>query len=121
MSTTQNETTQTIEATIEGALRTAGLSSYQRQAQPVITALVEREQGMAEKLVTYAIDNGASEEEVTQMLKDLGMSVKDPEPETVEAPAAEANGQTDVAAALANIQQTLEGLTSFARANGYRG
>lgn len=119
MSTTTQNTGTTIEATIEGALRTAGLSTYQRQAQPVIQALVEREQAIAERLLDYAQDNGASTDEVTAMLTDLGMSLKPEEPETVEAPAS--NGQGDVAAALANIQRTLEGLTQFARANGYRG
>jgi hypothetical protein len=119
MSTTTQNNTATIEATIEGALRTAGLSTYQRQAQPVIQALVEREQAIAERLLDYATDNGASTDEVAAMLADLGMSLKPEEPETEEV--AEPAEQGDVATALANIQRTLEGLTQFARANGYRG
>lgn len=115
---TATNTTATIEATIEGALRTAGLSTYQRQAQPVIQALVEREQAIAERLLDYAGDNGASTDEVAAMLEDLGMSLKPEEPEAV---AAEPAGQGDVATALANIQRTLDSLTQFARSNGYRG
>jgi len=116
---TATNTTATIEATIEGALRTAGLSTYQRQAQPVIQALVEREQAIAERLLDYAGDNGASTDEVAAMLTDLGMSLKPEEPEVEET--TEPAGQGDVATALANIQRTLDSLTQFARSNGYRG
>jgi len=124
MSTTTNNNTATIEATIEGALRTAGLSTYQRQAQPVIDALVAREQAIAEKLLDYAEDNGANTDEVTAMLTDLGMALKPEEPETVNA---EANGQGDtgalarIEASLSSLTATVASLSDFARRNGYRG
>jgi hypothetical protein len=119
MSTTTNTAAATIETTIEGALRTAGLSAYQRQAQPVITALVEREQAIAEKILDYAEDQGANTDEVTSLLTSLGVALKPEEPETEAV--AEPAGQGDVATALANIQRTLDSLTQFARSNGYRG
>lgn len=117
-STTQN-TPATIESTVETSLRTAGYSTYLRQAQPVVDALVAREQAICEKLLDFASENGAETDEVTELLTSLGLSLKPEEPETV--PAGFAGEQTDVATALASIQRSLEGLTAFARQNGYRG
>lgn len=116
MTTTQNAPA-TIESTIEATLRTAGLSTYQRQAQPVVDALVAREQAICESLLDFAGEQGASTDEVTELLTSLGLSLKPEEPENVAAPAAD----TDIAAALAGIQRTLDSLTTFARRNGYTG
>jgi hypothetical protein len=124
MSTTTNTTAATIESTIEGALRTAGLSTYQRQAKPVIDALVAREQDLAEKILDYAEEQGANTDEVTSLLTSLGVALKPEEPETV---AAEANGQGDtgalarIEASLSSLTATVSSLSDFARRNGYRG
>lgn len=121
-STTQNAPA-TIESTVENALVSAGFSTYLRQAQPVVQALVEREQAIAEKLLDYAGDAGASTDEVTELLTSLGVSLKPEEPEVAET-AIDDPGTGDnarIASALERIEQRLDSLTAFARNNGYRG
>ena len=125
MTTTDTNTTAaSIEDTIRTTLEQAGYGSYMRQAAPVVTALVEREKALASTLVDYAVDQGdADEDEIKSYLREVGMTLADdPAPEAEESTEEPAGaGDPSIAAALQEIKSTLDGLTSFARANGYRG
>jgi hypothetical protein len=66
----------TIRETIEGRLREAGLSNYARQAEPVVTALEEREADISMRLADYAVDKGLSSNEATELLSSLGMQIR---------------------------------------------
>lgn len=104
----------------------AGLRSYARQAEPIITALIQREQNLARAIIEYAGQAGLPQGEAVSALQGLGMHVAGVQPvQTMTgtvASAVEQNqaGDLDVAAALARINTQLDRLTEFARANGYR-
>lgn len=120
MTTTQNAPA-TVQSTVEEGLRTAGYSTYLRQAQPVVDALVAREQAICESLLDFAETNGASTDEVTEFLTGLGLSLKPEEPETAaEAPAQEGDALARIEASLSTLTATVTSLTDFARRNGYR-
>jgi vacuolar-type H+-ATPase subunit I/STV1 len=121
MSTTQNETI-SIEQAIRTALNGRGMGSYFDQyARPVVVALNARETDLSERLVDYAVDAGGDAAEVRAYLREIGMAVADePEDEADDEDGSD-ESNTRIASTLERIERTLEGLTSFARANGYRG
>jgi len=129
MSTTQNDTrSASISDTIQQALQTAGYGSYMSYARLVIEALESREKAIASQLIDYAVDNDASEEEVRTYIAETGMSVPDPEVEEEETEDEESTEESSDTGAMGRIEQLLtnltgqvDGLTQFARNNGYRG
>lgn len=124
MSTTTNEIN-SIAQTVRSAMNGRGQGSYyDSYATPVVAALVDRETELSERLIDYAVDAGASAAEVRDYLRQIGMAVAaDAEPEEEEEP-----DNDEDTSALGRIEQTLnrlatriDGLTDFARRNGYRG
>lgn len=117
----------TINETVEQTLRGAGYGQYMSYAQPVVTALVDREHRIVGELITFARQNGLSEEQARSALSSCGMEV--PAVRAVPTAAtpmqtADAPGDTEadpVLRMLGDIQTTLAGLTQFARDNGYTG
>lgn len=108
----------TINETVEQTMRNRGYGSYMSYAEPVITALVNREQEICGHLIRFGTEQGLAEDQTRDLLRNVGMAVPEPEPETTQAPQAEGN---DLAAVLSRIENTLSGLTQFARDNGYNG
>lgn len=127
----------TIEQTCATALNAAGLGSYISQARPVVTRLVEREENLARDLITWAGQHGLPEDQARQMLHAYGMHVPQlvsvqtfsgdapqqaaPPVGTVASAQQQNEGTDPLAQTLARIEQTLNGLTQFARENGYQG
>ena len=123
---------QDVRTTVLDTLNSAGYGSYQQYAEPVITALVNRERDISGVLIEYATQQGMSRENVEQALAQAGMAVPAAaaQPfsvasgasvsETPAPPSTEGTGDP-VADALRDIQNTLSGLVQFARNNGYTG
>jgi hypothetical protein len=102
-----------VRTTVTSALSSNGLGGYASQAVPVVNALVEREQGIASRIIEFAGEKGLSEEQARAVLSDLGMEVPPvATPEPVE---------TGGGATLDSIAATLASLVAFARRNGYTG
>lgn len=124
---------QDVRTTVLDTLRGSGYGQYAQYAEPVITALVNRERDICGVLIEYAAQQGVSREQAEQALAQAGMAVPASAPQpapsmasgsqvSTPAPTAEAEGDRDpVAEALRDIQSTLAGLTAFARENGYQG
>jgi hypothetical protein len=72
----------TIRETVQENLGNAGLSSYVRQAEPVIAALEAREWDMADALVEAGTNLGATRSQVTGVLVDAGVQTR-PQPVAV--------------------------------------
>lgn len=109
----------TINETVQTSLTAAGRGEYLGYAEPVITALVNREQEIVGNLLTFAQNSDLDPEAVRATLAEAGLHMP-PAPQVAEntqAPTAEG----DVASALGRIEQALTGLTEFARRNGYNG
>jgi hypothetical protein len=116
--------TTSIEQTVSQYLNGNGLGGYANRVQPVVDNLIARERDMSEKLITYAVDQGANESEVRSYLEQIGMTVPSAEPfildddeEEEEAP----SGDSDTSSKLDAIMARLDSLTAFARRNGYSG
>jgi|SRR5215468_6582230 len=117
-----------IDDVIGSEMRDRGLGTYAVQARPIIEVLLERERRLSEAIIDFAVAEGMEEQAARDSLRGLGMEVRSQQPVAVmtgtvaSAAAANAENPDDpVAVALARINQTLDGLTQFARANGYRG
>jgi hypothetical protein len=124
-----------ITQTVEQALVSTGLSSYRNAAQPIITRLEERERRLSQEIITFATGEGMSLDTARQQLTALGMAVPMLQPVSTmtgtapEAPppvgsVASADAQNNPPSTedlLARIAQQLDGLTQFARDNGYQG
>lgn len=116
-----------INETVQQSLASAGYGAYGQYAQPVVTALVDREQRLVGQIVEYATQQGLSRGDAEGILRGIGMEV--PAPQPVQAPPFEqgggdqptAEGDGELAAVLGRIEEALSGLTAFARENGYRG
>lgn len=93
----------TINETISESLRSAGLSGYERQARPVIDALVERETRIFTGIVEAASAQGLDRRQTTSLLRDLGLT---------EPSLAASIEDGDLAARVARLEQ-------FARDNGF--
>jgi hypothetical protein len=113
-----------INETVTDALQSAGLGSYASRATPVVNALIEREQRLYTGIVDAARDADLNPDLVTNLLSGLGMA----------APSAQQPGQMyavpvdevddeeeDVDVRVDNLQQRINSLEAFARANGYSG
>ena len=106
------------------SLRSNGLSSYERQAEPVIADLERAAAAVAQSLRTSARNAGVGSSDVEEALISAGL-VERPRPEPVVAatPSQGAGFPAEdgsAAAALARIEATLSGLVSFASRHGYR-
>jgi len=129
---------QDVRTTVSEALNASGYGQYAQYAEPVVTALVNRERDICGVLIEYATQQGLSRAQAEQALAQAGMAVpvaaaqSQPPPRPAPAgfpgsvPAPAAASQTEgtgdpVADALRDIQNTLAGLTAFARENGYSG
>lgn len=64
-----------IRDTVAASLRQAGLASYERQAEPVIVALVEREADLSKSLLDFATENGLTSDQARGLLEGLDMEV----------------------------------------------
>ena len=73
---------ETIEATVQTSLQSAGYGSYGSYATPVVAALVEREEGIFTSLLEAGQALGASESAIREVLTASGLSV--PRPRAVE-------------------------------------
>jgi hypothetical protein len=105
--------------TISDAMRRNGLTSYTRQAEPVIVAVEQREGEIANRLLSFATSRGLSEAEARRALTGAGLSVPPPAPAPT---TAAANGDANsAAAALGRIEATMNSLVSFARRHGFNG
>lgn len=121
---------------VEGALRASGNQSYSFYAGPVVRALealqpeqvaapVEAETGdegfdreYAAQVIRQAAETeGLNPEVVESVLVQAGL-VDEPEEEPEEE---NFSDEDDVLALLRSIDERINGLTEFARANGYRG
>ena len=124
--------TRSINDTVRDQLSSHGLGQYQSQVRPIVDTLVQREAAIAGEIITYAASQGLHPDEARRMLSDLGMHVpalepvsvmtgsSTPQPGTV-ASAEAANNPVTTDELLARISQQLDGLTAFARENGYQG
>lgn len=111
----------TIRTTISQTLRTAGLSSYERQAEPVIAALEAREQAALDTIRAEGIEAGASESQVEAILIEAGL-VERPAP-VVEEPAEPQSLEAMVASLAESIKaqgERIETLVSAAARHGVR-
>lgn len=117
---------QNVRDTVLDTLRVAGYGSYSQYAEPVITALEGREADICGVLIEYATQQGMSRTNVESALRQAGMNVPVPQDVPAPAPAAVPMQSTEntgdpVLDALREIQNSIAGLTAFARENGYRG
>jgi hypothetical protein len=65
-----------IRDVITEGLSQQGLSSYSRQAEPIVSALEARETEMADSLVDFAVENGMGRESAVSALRDVGLLMK---------------------------------------------
>jgi|SoiMethySBSTD1v2_1073268.scaffolds.fasta_scaffold08041_10 hypothetical protein len=126
---------QDVRSTITQAMQNYGLSQYVGQAEPVITALVNRERDICGVLIEFATQQGLPRERAEQALQHAGLATPGPTMSTQSAyvPAQPQSQVTETAftpndapqeeimAALRGLQETVAGLTAFARENGYQG
>lgn len=118
MSTTTEQSNVTIEGTVEQVLTARSLGSYRSQAQPVIDALVTREQALSKALIDQASEVDLSENEVRSILAGIGMHVAEPEAEEAD----DDDEWTDekITAAHKAITDRLDNLERIARSHGLR-
>lgn len=95
----------TLNETISQSLRQAGLTGYERQAQPVVAALVAREQQITAGLLDAAQQAGVNRNEAARTFEGLGL--------TMPAQPAEVAQQGDT-----DLMARLERLETLARNNG---
>lgn len=98
-----------ITDTINQSMQQAGLTRYTRQAQPVINALVQREQEIAGRLLDEAQNMGANRADVVRLFEGVGMSL--PVGQDAQGTGTE----------VADLRRQVDALTTFARRNGYTG
>ncbi len=126
----------TINETVQTTLANSGYGNYAQYAQPVVTALVNREQEIVGRLIQFAERSDLDVSQVREALVGCGMHMPPAQPTQVnmQAPSdpMQATEATPVGAGveqalvgisntLAGITATLNGLTEFARRNGYSG
>lgn len=110
----------TIEDTVRQVLQRSGNGAYTAYAQPVVTALVERELTISERLVSLATEQTyLAEEDARRVIAQTGIAMSGPEPEVDDEPEDD-DDEAGIAAALDRIERRLDSLTDFARRNGYR-
>lgn len=97
-----------INNTVTTALTNNGLGQYDRHAAPVVTALIEREQGIYNSLMEAAVAKGLPRNEAVRLFEGVGLH----------APTQDAAAEVGDLAALS---QQVNSLVTFARANGFRG
>jgi hypothetical protein len=105
----------TIQSTITSALRNAGLSRYEREARPVVDALVARENEVIEKAREAMSERGVQGSEQDNILSFIGLI----EP-TVD-PVAAQNAAGSPGSTLDRIAEQVNSLVEFARRHGFRG
>lgn len=101
-----------IHDTVNTELRQRGLTAYADQARPVVTALVERENGIADQIINAAREQGIDEGQVRQVLEGAGMHVE---------AAQAAGGDTGLADRVADLERQVRDALAFARRQGYTG
>jgi hypothetical protein len=125
--------TSTISDTVNTTMAANGLGSYAGHARPVVEALTQREQEMADALIGFATQQGLDEETAAAALRQVGMTLPAPPPPVATLASADrqnqantgeprhrAEGDDDLTVVLARINNTLEDLAGFARQNGWR-
>lgn len=110
--------TTTINDTIRAELERAGYGSYVRYADTVILALEQREVEISQKLLTYAVEAGISQEQAEQYLHVAGLTVPGEDDSDVDEERGE--GLTQLERIVGQLAQQVDSLTAFARRNGYR-
>lgn len=123
----------TINDTVNSALRERGYGSYVSAAQPIIDVLTDRERQISDQLLSYAQDMGADPSDVREKLAELGMVVSpnaiveddddddDMSAEPSHLDETEPTAIERIELLLNGMAERLNGLTAFARQNGYRG
>lgn len=97
----------TINDTVTQAMNQNGLRQYTGQAEPVVAALVQREQQIYTGIVDKGVAMGADRGQVEQALADLGLH----------APTAAAAGAGDDG----DLNDKVARLEAFARRHGFAG
>jgi hypothetical protein len=108
----------TIQETVDQSLAAAGYGSYGQYARPVVTALVDREQNIVGRLIEFANNSDLDTDAVRTALAEAGLHMPPAPQATMQATG---GNDGDLAQVLAQINQTLQGLSSFARQHGYNG
>jgi len=107
----------TIRATVEQNLANAGLSSYARQAEPVIAALEAREFEAADRLTSAGVNLGARRDQVRALIEEVGLQFR-PAPAAV---SSNGGNSGDLAAQIDSIRDSLnqmqQALDSIVRAS----
>jgi len=118
----------TINETVQQSLSQAGYGQYQRYATPVVTALVNREQEIAGRLLQFAEGSDLDVNAVRSALTDCGMHMPQPQVQAMTTAQSEDTDADPLTATLGRIEQALtaqntaiSNLTEFARRNGYSG
>lgn len=112
----------TINEVVDQTLQANGRGEYAQYAAPVVTALVNREQEIVGTLIEFAQNSDLDVEGVRSALAQAGLHMPvAAQQEDVAAATVGESLDAGIASALARIEQVLTGLTTFARANGYRG
>lgn len=115
-----------IQQTITAALPREA-ARYEQYIQPVVAALVEREQGITDAIVSAAVQHRviSSKEQGEDLARNFGLSVRpapEPEPEVrAEAQAEDTTSLSLVAAVQQAVDNAVAPLVAFARQHGYRG
>lgn len=98
----------TINETVTTALANNGLRQYERQAAPVVQALVQREQAIAATLIQAAVDNGIDRDQAVRVFEGAGLALP--------------QGQNAVGGDdLGSIRASVDSLVAFARRHGFNG
>lgn len=103
------------------AMQEHGMAGYVNQAGPVLDVLVERDSDIADSLIEAGVGLGAPEERVRSLMIEVGLLPAPLVAVSSNGNTESAEGGDDVMGMLRSIQSSIEGLTTFARANGYRG
>jgi hypothetical protein len=113
-----------IDQTISDALRSSGLGSYARQAQPIVDTLVQREAQIAADLIAFAEQQGLRRSDARAALEATGMTVPTLQPgslpslEQANRAAETADSDASVDMMLARINERLGNLEQIAQRHG---
>lgn len=84
-----------IRETVHSAMNENGLSGYRDRANPVISALEDREADCVSALIDFAVDQGLSRDSAEGAMRDAGLMVPS------------ANGTTETDERIDALEQTL--------------
>lgn len=91
-----------IREVITDGLNRQSLGQYTRHAEPIVSALEDRESAIADSLIEFATENGMSREAAVSAMRNTGLTMKVGSAEGTQDPRLAA-----IEATLAQMQQTL--------------